>query len=259
MLNPRQLLGSDHSNEHVPQANTLTHLPSNFILPELCNTPRIFKRVPSLHIQASLPLQHQPLFTELRPQQPSLRTRRSPTPQACSALGRSMTNLLLTRGAGLRSHQPYTLNIKLIAWILLLAPCQRVSAAYQMAFAMVLTPSSVSAMMRISKIASASKTCSCRDGTHISSNWGSNWQWSGFSNDAISSLSISGNKADPMACKFYEAGECESQPFLVGSAATSYFLKPQMDAGQNDIVSSIFCGQPEVSGTCLPIEIPDLY
>ena len=79
------------------------------------------------------------------------------------------------------------------------------------------------------------------------SNRGSSGQWSGFSNDAISSLTISGNRADPMACKFYADGNCEGQPFLVGSAATSYFLNPQMGPGQNDILSSIFCGPPEVS------------
>lgn len=79
------------------------------------------------------------------------------------------------------------------------------------------------------------------------SNRGSDGQWSGFSNDKISSLSISGNKRNPMACKFYESGDCEGQPFLYGSAATSYFLQPQMGPGQNDILSSIFCGAPEVS------------
>ena len=91
------------------------------------------------------------------------------------------------------------------------------------------------------------------------SNRGSDGQWSGFSNDAISSLSISGNKANPMACKFYESGDCEGQPFLVGSAATSYFLNPQMGPGQNDIMSSIFCGQPEVSQRCLLVDGSDIY
>lgn len=91
------------------------------------------------------------------------------------------------------------------------------------------------------------------------SNRGSSGQWSGFSNDAISSLTISGDKRYPMACKFYESGDCEAQPFLVGSAATSYYVQKQLDPAHNDKLSSIFCGQPEVSRKCLPFEHSDLY
>ncbi|KAL9113596.1 MAG: hypothetical protein Q9227_002334 [Pyrenula ochraceoflavens] len=74
------------------------------------------------------------------------------------------------------------------------------------------------------------------------SNRGGGKGWAGFSNDKISSMSLTGGVQ--MQCGFYGSSDCMGKPILTESSANGKQYIPNLPAGDNDKISSFYCTYP---------------